>query len=128
MNIVKSAAIAAVATLAALPVYAQQPPRPPSPPRPPMERGEPMRREGVSVEAALRMREPLKLNNSQIDQLETLRKEIVAQRQNNAREMIDLQSRIAAGQLERWRDLARHRPLAGDAHRRPADAGGPRRP
>ena len=47
------------------------------------------------------MRESLKLTDAQVNQLEALRKEIVAQRQNEARDMIDLQSRIAAGQIDR---------------------------
>lgn len=56
---------------------------------------------GGGVEAVLRQRESLKLSEAQVNQLESLRKEIVAQRQNEARDMIDLQSRIAAGQVER---------------------------
>jgi hypothetical protein len=66
-----------------------------------MERGDQMRDGGLGVEAALRMREQLKLSDAQVNQLEALRKDIVAQRQNSAREMIDLRSRIAAGSLER---------------------------
>jgi Spy/CpxP family protein refolding chaperone len=54
-----------------------------------------------NVEHALRMREELKLTPAQITQLQNLRREQVAQRQKEAAEMIDLQSRIAAGELPR---------------------------
>ncbi|HEX6063890.1 MAG TPA: Spy/CpxP family protein refolding chaperone [Longimicrobiales bacterium] len=86
----KYAALAAVLTLSATPVVAQGPGLAPRLPAGP-----------VNVEAALRMREQLKLTDSQAAQLEALRKELVTQRQNQAREMIDLQSRAAAGLLER---------------------------
>ncbi|HEY8509831.1 MAG TPA: Spy/CpxP family protein refolding chaperone [Steroidobacteraceae bacterium] len=55
----------------------------------------------VNVEHALRMREQLKLSDSQVSQLERMRREIVTQRQNVAREMIDLRSRIRAGTIDR---------------------------
>ena len=107
----KTAALAAVLSLSALPVYAQTPDAPPPPPRAPgapraprppiAERGPDMRRPVGGVEAALRMRSELKLSSAQINQLEALRKEIVAQRQNEARDMIDLRSRAEAGNLDR---------------------------
>jgi Spy/CpxP family protein refolding chaperone len=51
----------------------------------------------LNVEAALRFRQDLKLSDAQAAQLETLRKEIVAQRQAEARDAIDTHSRAAAG-------------------------------
>ena len=85
----KSAALAALMMVSATPLLAQDV-EPPTP-----------RRTPLNVEAALRLREQLKLSDSQAAQLETLRKEIVAQRQNQAREMIDLESRAAAGLIDR---------------------------
>ena len=102
MNYLKSAAFAVVMMAAAQPVFSQQPDRAPRSPRPPMEgRAGEMRRPAGGVEGVLRMREQLKLSDAQVNQLEALRKEIVAQRQNEARDMIDLQSRAEAGILER---------------------------
>jgi Spy/CpxP family protein refolding chaperone len=108
MNWLKNAALAALLVTVATPVFAQQRDTMRAP------RGERMQRErmemrerfggrgfGGGVESMLRMRESLKLSDAQVNQLEALRKEIVAQRQNQARDMIDLQSRIAAGQLDR---------------------------
>jgi Spy/CpxP family protein refolding chaperone len=90
MNWVKAAAFAALMAGMAAPAHAQRR----------VERAK--RAPGfVNVEAALRMREQLKLTDAQVAQLETLRKEIVAQRQKEAQEMIDLESRIAAGNVER---------------------------
>jgi Spy/CpxP family protein refolding chaperone len=93
MNWMRNAAVAALMMGMAMPVMAQQ------------REGEPARARtrafGGGVESVMRMRETLKLNDAQINQLEALRKEIVAQRQNEARDMIDLQSRIAAGQIDR---------------------------
>ena len=99
MNRIKNAALAALMVVTALPALAQQPDRD----RPQMRGGAGFNGRGFGggVEAILRNRESLKLSEAQMSQLEALRKEIVAQRQNEAREMIDLQSRIAAGQLER---------------------------
>jgi Spy/CpxP family protein refolding chaperone len=84
------AALAAVLLVSATPAVAQDPGPAPRRPAGP-----------VNVEAVIRMREQLKLTDSQVAQLETLRKELVTQRQNQAREMIDLQSRAAAGLIER---------------------------
>ena len=86
----KYAALAAVLIASATPVVAQEPGPAPRRPAGP-----------VNVETALRMREQLKLTDSQVAQLEALRKELVTQRQNQAREMIDMQSRAAAGLIER---------------------------
>ena len=93
MNWIQNAAFAALLIGMATPARAQQPQR----------EGEPGRARGFGggVESVLRMRETLKLSDAQVNQLEALRKEIVAQRQNEARDMIDLQSRIAAGQVDR---------------------------
>ncbi len=88
MNWTKNAAVAALLIASATPAVAQQPDR--------VER----RGFGGGVESVLRMRESLKLSDAQLNQLEALRKEIVVRRQNEARDMIDLQSRIAAGQIE----------------------------
>jgi len=54
-----------------------------------------------SPEIALRMKSELKLSDAQVSQLEALRKEIVAERQERAREMIDIESRVAAGLISR---------------------------
>jgi Spy/CpxP family protein refolding chaperone len=107
----KNAALVAVLSLSALPVYAQTPDAPPPPPRAPgapraprapfADRAPDMHRPVGGVEAALRMRSELKLSSAQVNQLEALRKEIVAQRQNEARDMIDLRSRAEAGNLDR---------------------------
>jgi Spy/CpxP family protein refolding chaperone len=59
-----------------------------------------MRQPPLSVEAALRLKDELKLTDAQASQLEALRKEIVADRQAHARDMIDTQSRVAAGLLK----------------------------
>lgn len=65
---------------------------------PPMPRMMALRQHRFNVvEAALRMKTDLKLTDAQASQLEALRKEIVAERQAHARDMIDVQSRIAAG-------------------------------
>ena len=94
MNWIRNAAFAALLIGVATPAQAQQPER----------EAEPARVRGFGgggVESVMRMRETLKLSEAQVNQLEALRKEIVAQRQNEARDMIDLQSRIAAGQIDR---------------------------
>jgi Spy/CpxP family protein refolding chaperone len=89
MNWLKYAAYAALVTSLATPALAQD---------------REQRRPGpghLNVETALRMREELKLTDSQAAQLEALRKEIVAYRQEQAREMIELRSRAEAGLIER---------------------------
>jgi Spy/CpxP family protein refolding chaperone len=60
-----------------------------------------MRPRMLNVEAALRLKDELKLSAAQQTQLEELRKEIVTERQNQARDHIDLQSRVAAGLITR---------------------------
>ena len=108
MNRMRSAALAALMVAVATPAFAQQG----DSLRAKRERGERGRVEmrerfdgrgmgAGGVESLLRMRETLKLSDAQVNQLEAMRKEIVAQRQSQARDMIDLQSRIAAGQVER---------------------------
>lgn len=86
----------------ALPAAAQQPPVPPQP-RAPGGPGAPggMRLQGLNVEMALRMKEQLKLSDAQFSQLDAIRKEIVAERQQRAHDMIDIQSRLAAGLIQR---------------------------
>ncbi|HUP88654.1 MAG TPA: Spy/CpxP family protein refolding chaperone [Longimicrobiales bacterium] len=93
----------------AAPAFAQQPPPPPRPRQPMRGMQEMPGRPGMPgmaargqqrfnvVEAALRMKTDLKLTDAQASQLEAIRKEIVAERQAHARDMIDVQSRIAAG-------------------------------
>jgi Spy/CpxP family protein refolding chaperone len=101
MKPMKTATLTALLVISGTPIFAQQPDST-------RERGAVQhfgRSHGVGVEAALRMREQLKLNESQVSQLESLRKQAVEQRQNEAREMIDLSSRIEAGLLDR--DAAR---------------------
>jgi Spy/CpxP family protein refolding chaperone len=109
MKAMKNAALAALMIAVATPAFAQQRD---SARAPRGERGQRARAEmrarpdgpgrfGGGVESVLRMREELKLSAAQVNQLEALRKEIVAQRQNEARDMIDLQSRIAAGNIDR---------------------------
>lgn len=77
------------------PLMAQQPPRP----RAGGEASDSMRLRMLNVEAALRFKQDLKLTDSQVSQLDAIRKEIVADRQAQARDMIDTESRIAAGML-----------------------------
>ena len=101
MNYMKKTSIAVLMVLVATPLFAQERERDRDRERTEMRARVPGRGFGGGVEAALRNKESLKLTDTQVNQLEALRKEIVAQRQNEAREMIDLQSRIAAGQLER---------------------------
>jgi Spy/CpxP family protein refolding chaperone len=100
MKSMKYAAIAALIVSAAAPAMAQQRDSLTRPPRPPRVEAMPGPMGGGGIETALRMREQLKLTDSQVAQLETLRKEVVAQRQAQAREMIELQSRVAAGQVK----------------------------
>ena len=89
MNLIKGAAVAALILTLAVPAQAQQ-----------RRNHMAMRSAGSNnVESALRLREELKLNANQISQLESLRKEIVAQRQREASEMIELRSRVAAGNI-----------------------------
>ena len=54
-----------------------------------------------SIENILRRKDELKLSDQQTAQLETIRREAVARRQAEARTLIDLDSRQAAGLLER---------------------------
>lgn len=54
-----------------------------------------------SVERMLRLRDTLNLSDAQVTQLEAIRKEQVARRQQEAIARIDLESRAAAGMLER---------------------------
>ena len=99
MKLSNVAALAALIVLVATPAHAQRRgDRPMRPDRPGM-RAPGMR--GLNVESALRMREELKLTPAQVTQLQNLRRELVAQRQKESSDMIDLQSRIAAGDVER---------------------------
>ena len=110
MRWMRNAALAALLVIGTTPAFAQQrdsmrTPRAERGERAERGRGEMRERfagRGVGgVESMLRMRAELKLSDAQVNQLEALRKEIVAQRQNEARDMIDLRSRMEAGQLDR---------------------------
>lgn len=101
MNWWKNAAVAALLVAVATPAFAQGRGERRDRPRAEMRERMGGRGLGGGVEALLRNRESLKLTDAQVNQLEALRKEIVAQRQNEARDMIDLQSRIAAGHVDR---------------------------
>ena len=93
------AALAALIVVVAAPVQAQQRGDRPMRPDGPGMRAPGTR--GLNVETALRMREELKLTPAQVTQLQNLRRELVAQRQKESADMIDLQSRIAAGDVDR---------------------------
>jgi Spy/CpxP family protein refolding chaperone len=54
-----------------------------------------------TVENVLRRKDELKLTDQQVTQIEALRREEVTRRQNEARDLIDLQSRASAGLIER---------------------------
>jgi hypothetical protein len=96
MKVGTQAVLVAALLAMAAPAIAQQPPTPPQPPAR-RERADSLHPRMLSVEAALRFRQDLKLSDTQAAQLETLRKEFVAERQAEAREAIETQSRIAAG-------------------------------
>jgi Spy/CpxP family protein refolding chaperone len=93
----KAAAIAALIVVVAAPAEAQR--RNARPMRPADGHGFGARGAPTQVESALRLREELKLTPAQVTQLQNLRREIVAQRQKEAVEMIELRSRIAAGEV-----------------------------
>ena len=84
----------AVLLAVAVPATGQQP----GMPRQPQQRAQgQMGPRALPVELALRMKEQLKLTDSQAQQLEAIRREIVTERQAQAQTMIDVQSRLAAG-------------------------------
>lgn len=92
MRIRLHAGVTALLLAIAAPLTGQQQPQAPRPNGP---AGAGPR--GLNVELALRQKEQLKLNESQVSQLDAIRREIVAERQERARQMIDIQSRLAAG-------------------------------
>jgi Spy/CpxP family protein refolding chaperone len=96
MKWAKAAAVAALIVVVAAPAEAQRRNARPMGPAHGSGFGS---RGPTQVESALRMREELKLTPAQVSQLQNLRREIVAQRQKEAVEMIDLRSRIAAGEI-----------------------------
>jgi hypothetical protein len=100
MTFRKTAGLIALLIAIAIPGFAQQPP---ARPMGPGGRGgfDDMRPRMLNVEIAMRMKERLKLTEAQVSQLETLRKEIVAERQAQARDHIDIESRMRAGLIER---------------------------
>jgi rSAM-associated Gly-rich repeat protein len=103
MTIKTYAGMLALLFAIAIPASAQQPPPPPQAPQAPQapQGRAGMRSRMLGVEAALRLKQELKLSAAQQTELEALRKEIVAERQNHARDHIDLQSRLAAGLITR---------------------------
>ncbi|MBM4183528.1 MAG: hypothetical protein FJ207_04785 [Gemmatimonadetes bacterium] len=54
---------------------------------------------GQGIEAIIRARETLELTDAQIQQLDAIRREMVAQRTAEQAEMAELRSRLAAGQI-----------------------------
>ena len=105
MQLKNMTATAALLLAFAMPALAQQPAQPRNPERPGADswRDEDDRRgpRGFNVELALRHKEDLKLSDAQVSQLDAVRKEIVAERQSHATQMIDIQSRVAAGLIQR---------------------------
>jgi Spy/CpxP family protein refolding chaperone len=99
MKVRTQAAMVAVLMAMAVPAFAQQPPPPPQPPHPPQfgQRADSIRPRMLNVEAALRFKQELKLSEAQVSQLEAVRKEIVADRQAEARDRFDIESRLMAG-------------------------------
>ena len=109
-------AVLLLALVGAAAAHAQEIPRAPRPPRPPVviEPGHlwsmpAPRIVGFGfggVESVLRQKAELGLTDQQVAQLEAIRKEEVTRRQNESRDMIDLESRYQAGLIERdtWRD------------------------
>lgn len=91
----KAQALSAALLLAiAIPVSAQQPrggQRGPGAPGP----------QAHGIEAALRLKQELKLTDAQVSQLETLRKQVVETQKANAQQMIEVRSQIASGALTR---------------------------
>jgi hypothetical protein len=73
------------------------------------------------VEMALRLKDELKLTPAQVSQLEAIRKELVAERQEQARNMIDARSRVEAGLVKR-EDLRKEFEGRRDAVRKTAEA------
>lgn len=100
MNIKTQAGMLALLFAITIPVSAQQPPPAPNAPASPQGRSGMWPRMG-GVETALRLKDELKLSAAQQTQLEALRKELVAERQNHVRDQIDLQSKLAAGLITR---------------------------
>lgn len=102
--------LAAVLVAVATPALAQQPPQPPQPRqgqqvqerRQPMSRAmQPRMQAGPGPEMILRLREQLNLTEAQVTRLEALRQESVNRQRERTAEMLDLRSRMAAGQVTR---------------------------
>jgi hypothetical protein len=72
-------------------------------------------RAGSRVEQILRQKSELKLTDAQVNQLEALRREDVTRRQNYMRDLIDLESRGAAGQLSPEEMRRQSRDLSNNA-------------
>lgn len=122
--------LAAMLVAVATPALAQQPPEP----RPPRqgqqmpERRQAMtravharRQAGPGPEMILRLREQLNLTEAQVNRLEALRQESVTRQRERTAEMLDLRSRVQAGQVtreqlqERMRARAEAAPAEGQA-------------
>lgn len=92
MSIMKVGLVAAGSVLAlTLPLAAQTPAE-----RPPVRRlgGSP-----IGIEEALRLRQELELSSEQVSRLETLRRERVEAQGARTRELLDLRSRLRAGDI-----------------------------
>lgn len=104
MHFKNMTATAALLLAFAAPAFAQQPAQPRTPARPASgwtDEGEGRGPRGLNIELALRHKEDLKLSDAQVSQLDAVRKEIVAEKQARASQMIDIQSRVASGLLKR---------------------------
>lgn len=122
-HVVLAAMLVAVAT----PALAQQPPQPRQGQqmqerRQPMTRAmQPRMQAGPGPEMILRLREQLNLTEAQVSRLEALRQESVSRQRERMAEMLDLRSRMQAGQVtreqmqERMRARAEAAPAAGQA-------------
>jgi hypothetical protein len=97
MNFRKTAGLTALLIAIAIPAFAQQPVERPMGPAGRGGLDHEMRPRMLNVEIALRMKDRLKLTEAQVSQLEAVRKEIVAERQTQVRDRIDIESRLRAG-------------------------------
>lgn len=119
--------LAAMLVAVAAPALAQQPPQPRQGQQAP-ERRQAMQRQmqtrmqaGPGPEMILRLREQLNLTEAQVNRLEALRQESVNRQRERTAEMLDLRSRMQAGQVtreqmqERMRARAEAAPAEGQA-------------
>lgn len=119
--------LAAMLVAVATPALAQQPPQPRQGQqmqerRQPMTRAmQPRMQAGPGPEMILRLREQLNLTEAQVSRLEALRQESVNRQRERTAEMLDLRSKMQAGQVtreqmqERMRARAEAAPAEGQA-------------